>query len=132
MIFYPALKYILGFKVERRVVYTSDPQYPSLTLSGNLPRLVVHVNEQKMSALRAMYAIVMGPNVGSPAQQDVPLDDLPAEGGGPDEPRSETCRLVIMQFTVQHLALEVGWCIACGRGVISSVRPRPRTSSDER
>lgn len=43
-------------QAERRVVHTSDPQYPSATLCGSLPALVVHLSEQKLFAVRAVLA----------------------------------------------------------------------------
>lgn len=59
-------RFNISLQVERRVVFTTDPQFPSLTLSGNLPRLVVHVNEQKIDALRTMVAIISGNGLPSP------------------------------------------------------------------
>lgn len=49
-------RFNITLQIERRVVSTSDPQFPSVMISGNLPRLVVHVNEQKVEAMRTMYA----------------------------------------------------------------------------
>lgn len=31
---------------------SGEPHWPHLTLSGSLPQLVVHINEQKVSAIR--------------------------------------------------------------------------------
>lgn len=44
-------RFSIVLQVERRVVYTSDPQYPSLTLSGTLPKLNAHINEYKVSSI---------------------------------------------------------------------------------
>lgn len=33
-------RFNISLQIERRVVYTSDPLYPSLTLNANLPKLV--------------------------------------------------------------------------------------------
>jgi vacuolar protein sorting-associated protein 13D len=43
-----------------------DPQYPSLTVVGNLPKLVVHVNEMKVQALRTLLDVVSGKGLISP------------------------------------------------------------------
>lgn len=43
-------------QAERRVVHTSDPQYPSATLCGSLPALVVHLSEHKLASVRAVLA----------------------------------------------------------------------------
>lgn len=56
----------LFFKVERRVVYTTDPQFPSLTISGNLPKLIVHINEPKIQALRTLFSVLTGKGLVSP------------------------------------------------------------------
>ncbi|XP_071476546.1 intermembrane lipid transfer protein VPS13D-like [Diadema antillarum] len=40
-------KFSISVKVERRLAFTTDPQWPSMTLSGNLPSLSIHVNERK-------------------------------------------------------------------------------------
>lgn len=47
---------IVRVQAERRVVHTSDPQYPSATLCGSLPALVVHLSEHKLAAVRAVAA----------------------------------------------------------------------------
>ena len=60
------LMYAFYLQIERRVVFTRDPQYPSLTVSGNLPKLVVHINESKIEALRTMVAIISGRGLPSP------------------------------------------------------------------
>ncbi|XP_050076311.1 intermembrane lipid transfer protein Vps13D [Anopheles maculipalpis] len=44
-------RFSIVLQVERRVVYTSDPQYPSLTLLGTLPKLNAHINEYKVSSI---------------------------------------------------------------------------------
>lgn len=36
------------FCFSRRLLFTTDPQWPSATLSGTLPNLTVHINEQKV------------------------------------------------------------------------------------
>jgi len=93
------------------VVHTVDPQYPSLTFSGNLPRLVVHVNESKILALQAMYNNVMGPSLSvSSPQSDAPLEEISSDMKT-DYLKLEASRLIMMQFTVHQLALEVGYDI---------------------
>jgi len=32
----------------RRLIYTTDPQYPTVLASGTMPSLTLHVNEQKV------------------------------------------------------------------------------------
>ena len=51
-------RFSINLQLERRVVLLPEitveesQQWPSVTLHGILPRLVVHVNEQKVHALR--------------------------------------------------------------------------------
>ncbi|XP_014665862.1 PREDICTED: vacuolar protein sorting-associated protein 13D-like [Priapulus caudatus] len=45
-------RFSISLQVERRILYTLEPQWPAVTLTGSLPKLVVHVNEQKIEALR--------------------------------------------------------------------------------
>lgn len=51
-------RFNISLQIERRVFASSDPNLPSVTVSGNLPRLVVHVNEQKVEAIRLMYSLL--------------------------------------------------------------------------
>jgi vacuolar protein sorting-associated protein 13D len=60
------LRVVDRFNISLQVVFTTEPQFPSLTVSGNLPRLVVHVNEQKIDALRTMVALISGKGLPSP------------------------------------------------------------------
>ncbi|XP_059722821.1 intermembrane lipid transfer protein VPS13D isoform X2 [Haemorhous mexicanus] len=45
-------KFNVHLQLEHRLIYTSDPKYPGAVLSGNLPDLKIHINEDKMLALR--------------------------------------------------------------------------------
>ncbi|XP_056409596.1 intermembrane lipid transfer protein VPS13D [Hyla sarda] len=45
-------KFSVHLQLERRLIYTSDPQYPGAVLSGTLPDLKIHINEDKIFALR--------------------------------------------------------------------------------
>lgn len=49
------------FKVERRVIYTSDPQFPSVTLCGTLPNLIVHLNEHKLLFIQSLITELNSP-----------------------------------------------------------------------
>lgn len=53
-----------------------------------------------------MYATVMGSGQTPPSPQELPFEEDPVTEHL-DESSSESSRLIIMQFTVQHLALEV-------------------------
>ncbi|XP_068096572.1 intermembrane lipid transfer protein VPS13D isoform X2 [Hyperolius riggenbachi] len=48
-------KFNVHLQLERRLIYTSDPQYPGAVLSGTLPDLKIHINEDKIFALRKCF-----------------------------------------------------------------------------
>lgn len=49
-------RFSISVALERRVVPTRDPLYPTATLAGSLPALSVHLSEQKLRAVRAVLA----------------------------------------------------------------------------
>ncbi|KAJ8016357.1 hypothetical protein DPEC_G00006370 [Dallia pectoralis] len=49
-------KFNVLLELEQRLRYTSDPQLPGAVLSGTLPDLKVHINLEKMTALRSCLA----------------------------------------------------------------------------
>ncbi|CAN9515953.1 unnamed protein product [Ophioblennius macclurei] len=49
-------KFNVLLQLEQRLRYTSDPQLPGAVLSGTLPDLKVHINLEKMMALRSCLA----------------------------------------------------------------------------
>ncbi|XP_043916363.1 vacuolar protein sorting-associated protein 13D [Protopterus annectens] len=52
-------KFNVHLQLERRLMYTSDPQHPGSMLSGTLPDLKIHVNEDKIAALRNCLSRLM-------------------------------------------------------------------------
>lgn len=54
-------KFNVLLQLEQRLRYTSDPQLPGAVLSGTLPDLKVHINLEKMIALRSCLARLSGP-----------------------------------------------------------------------
>ncbi|XP_070561460.1 LOW QUALITY PROTEIN: intermembrane lipid transfer protein VPS13D-like [Ptychodera flava] len=54
-------RFTISVQLERRIVPTTDPQWPSVTLSGTLPKLVLHVNENKIYALRKCVKMFSDP-----------------------------------------------------------------------
>lgn len=110
-------RFNISLQMERRVVYTLDPQYPSLTMSGSLPKLVVHVNEHKIAALIQTLNVLSISPIQSPhrsptfdnieeiseiSQQNVTIND--------DEQQilqRDGSKLVILQFSVDQMSFEV-------------------------
>ncbi|XP_035798448.2 intermembrane lipid transfer protein VPS13D isoform X2 [Amphiprion ocellaris] len=56
-------KFNVLLQLEQRLRYTSDPQLPGAVLSGTLPDLKVHINLEKMTALRNCLARLSSPAV---------------------------------------------------------------------
>ncbi|XP_076023177.1 intermembrane lipid transfer protein VPS13D isoform X2 [Genypterus blacodes] len=54
-------KFNVLLQLEQRLRYTSDPQLPGAVLSGTLPDLKIHINLEKMSALRSCLARLKSP-----------------------------------------------------------------------
>ncbi|XP_060529289.1 intermembrane lipid transfer protein Vps13D isoform X2 [Cylas formicarius] len=117
-------RFNISIQIERRIVYTSDPLYPSLTLNANLPKLVVHLNESKICSTRNLIHLIATTGLPSPLKSSDSFDgdtvDGARSGDGNDESVSvdtsaEISRLLMMQFTVDQLSLELqsrGRCVA--------------------
>ncbi|KAM3617296.1 uncharacterized protein V6R79_004435 [Siganus canaliculatus] len=68
-------KFNVLLQLEQRLRYTSDPQLPGAVLSGTLPDLKIHINLEKMTALRSCLARLNSPSVcdGKKTQERVPV-----------------------------------------------------------
>uniref|UniRef100_A0A8C6W485 Vacuolar protein sorting 13D n=1 Tax=Nannospalax galili TaxID=1026970 RepID=A0A8C6W485_NANGA len=62
-------KFNVHLQLERRLIYTSDPKYPGAVLSGNLPDLKIHINEDKISALKNCFACLTPSEMKTPDSQ---------------------------------------------------------------
>lgn len=65
-------KFNVLLQLEQRLRYTSDPQLPGAVLSGTLPDLKVHINLEKMTALRNCLARLSSPSEGDKNQERGP------------------------------------------------------------
>lgn len=88
---------------------------------GNLPKLIVHANEQKVQAMRSIYDAVVGYWAQTPfrtpdAITDEFLEEMETEFAIKTQPDSlniepsddnPDSKLFLIQFIVDHLALEV-------------------------
>ncbi|XP_035998092.1 vacuolar protein sorting-associated protein 13D isoform X2 [Fundulus heteroclitus] len=68
-------KFNVLLQLEQRLRYTSDPQLPGAVLSATLPDLKVHINLEKMTAIRTCLARLCRPGESG---------DDGGGGGGPD------------------------------------------------
>lgn len=110
-------RFNISLQLERRIVYTNDPQYPSLTLSGTLPKLIVHINESKIGSIINMLNIIYNNNIESPfkSPSDSPMmEDKVIEEDRNPESQSEASKLILLQFSIDQMSLEVQ---SCGRSI---------------
>ncbi|XP_061458181.1 intermembrane lipid transfer protein VPS13D isoform X3 [Rhineura floridana] len=77
-------KFNVHLQLERRLIYTSDPKYPGAVLSGNLPDLKIHINEDKIMALNNCFGRLSTPDteasVTSQIGKEMTLSDLDQRG----------------------------------------------------
>lgn len=62
-------KFNVLLQLEQRLRYTSDPKLPGAVLSGTLPDLKIHINFEKMTALRRCLAMLYSPSAGTKNQE---------------------------------------------------------------
>ncbi|XP_043601959.1 vacuolar protein sorting-associated protein 13D isoform X2 [Bombus pyrosoma] len=100
-------RFNISLQIERRVFASSDPNLPSVTVSGNLPRLVVHVNEQKVEAIRLMYNLLSSFSKSTGISQ---ADVISIE---PESPKKEESldkslsHAVMVQFIIDQMTFEL-------------------------
>lgn len=105
-------RFNIALQIERRIVSTADPQFPSLTVSGNLPRLVVHVNEQKVEIICLMYKL-LSELFGDISSGKTPVDghlngdepDSPKKSGNGD--KATMNHVMLFQFIIDRVTLEL-------------------------
>ncbi|XP_016844832.1 vacuolar protein sorting-associated protein 13D isoform X2 [Nasonia vitripennis] len=103
-------RFNISLQIERRVVTTTDPHFPSVTVSGNLPRLVVHVNEQKVESIRSMYHLLWSLSSNSPISAKV-NGVYPHEE--PESPKKEESidrtlnHAMMIQFIIDQMTFEL-------------------------
>lgn len=110
-------RFNISLQLERRIVHTNDPQYPSLTLCGTLPKLNVHINESKIGSIINMMNVIYNNNIESPfrspgeppmAEKEV-VEEIQSQ-----ETQSEASKLILLQFSIDQMSLEVQ---SCGRSI---------------
>ncbi|KAK5644974.1 hypothetical protein RI129_006274 [Pyrocoelia pectoralis] len=107
-------RFNISLQIEHRIVHTCDPLYPSLTVCANLPKLVAHLNEQKIGAARGLIEVLRLTGLPSPfnTPDNDSVDMKTVFASDDDESASfdtslEMSRLLIFQFSIDQLALEV-------------------------
>ncbi|XP_059469653.1 intermembrane lipid transfer protein VPS13D isoform X2 [Neocloeon triangulifer] len=102
-------KFNISVQLERRALPSCDPNLPSLKVSGNLPKLVVHVNEQKVTTMRRMVRHMLGEGLPSPFRPpESPIENrnLPSAEAGKDM-SPDTAYLCVFRFCIDDMSLEV-------------------------
>lgn len=113
-------RFSISLHIERRVVFTTDPQYPSLMLSGTLPKMVAHVNEDKIEAVTKVLNLISMSEAPSPhkspsenfdTMRDADDEKEPETTGEPevieDDLHKEASKLILLQFTIDQMTLEL-------------------------
>ncbi|KAK8735874.1 hypothetical protein OTU49_017439, partial [Cherax quadricarinatus] len=119
-------RFSINLQLERRVVAMPDAQqqWPSATLAGTLPRLVLHINEQKVQALRSMVSKFYSDQPLEATRKDSAEVNsisslsrsstlMSGDDQGEDDSSKETSsstdegKLLVIQFTVDKLSLEL-------------------------
>lgn len=105
-------RFSISLQIERRVVHTSDPLYPSLTLNANLPKLALHMNENKIQSARNLLYLIHSTGLPSPFKTSPQLVEIDSDTGQDtntisDDTSIEMSHLLMMQFTVDQISLEI-------------------------
>lgn len=111
-------RFSISLQLERRIVHTNDPQYPSLTLCGTLPKLNVHINESKIGSIINMINVIYNNNIESPfrSPSETPstTETEVVEEIQNDDTHPEASKLILLQFSIDQMSLEVQ---SCGRSI---------------
>lgn len=95
-------KFNINLHLERRIINTSDPDYPSIKLFGNLNRIVAHINEQKLSdCLKILNPITL--DLFKPAKSSK-FEEKNTED---NYDRIEDSNTTIFQFVIGQIILEI-------------------------
>ncbi|KAG1679362.1 Vacuolar protein sorting-associated protein 13D [Nymphon striatum] len=144
-------RFSICLQLERRVMYTTNPQWPAATLSGSLPKLVVHVNESKVQAFKTCIDILSNrnnynscdkSNVFNSHESFLSSSEPSTNTPTPTEEKcisdthsnDEDAKLLMAQFCIDQLVLQIqsrGCSIAELQvtGVKSTLMKRPNDNS---
>ena len=128
-------RFSIALNFERRVVSTTDPNLPNIMIAGNLPKLVVHVNEDKVHTLERITRLLLSdleeknmPNQSSAACQtdsdigmnsDLLFDDAKATDEFDDEANQNffskweppnvdaSTKLLLLYFCVSDMSVQL-------------------------
>lgn len=120
-------KFSISMQCERRVIKTNDPNWPSVIVSGTLPKLVIHINEEKVFVVERMLRLILGESFGEKSRVSqvsigVQTDDFndqnmldesfeesanPFAEWKPGQAVDELSKLLVLQFCIADLTVEL-------------------------
>lgn len=125
-------RFNITLHLERRIVQTIDPQFPSLTLCGSLPKLNAHINESKILSLTNMLNKVWNSNVVESPHKSAEISSIFTDEDNIDQAnnlKSNVSKLILLQFTIDQMSLEVQ---SCGRSIAELQVSGVKTSLTQR
>ena len=122
-------KFSISLNCERRIVDSEDANLPNVVVSGTLPKLIVHINEDKVHTLQRMAQLLIGDiasaaqssggrqtdqtcqtepehvigGFADPAESEGESTFFPASGGGGSE-LDGSAKLLLLYFCVNDMA----------------------------
>ncbi|XP_054721064.1 intermembrane lipid transfer protein VPS13D-like [Uloborus diversus] len=120
-------RFSITVQTERRMVYTQDPDWPCIAITGNLPKLIVHISEQKVNALQTCVDVFNSPILSSSNEQMSAFSSnkgsdefcdhsneklikgksFSKQMSDPNEESNESSLLLLMEFCVDQLSFDV-------------------------
>ncbi|KAK7503179.1 hypothetical protein BaRGS_00005444, partial [Batillaria attramentaria] len=119
-------RFTISLQLERRLIVTADPRWPTATVSGTLPSLTFHLNERKIQAMRTCVDTLTTSTTSTPTlmsshslsssgvglssmQSAVDMNRLHDVGGEVEDAPAGPVdnNLFIVQFLINNLSLEV-------------------------
>lgn len=100
-------KFNITLTVEQRIVFTSDPEYPSLTLFGTCPMILIHGNENKIKHfLTIIHPIANNPSLKNNKPTNETENRIPTEETSQPYYNADGSHLVV-QFGIGQLIIEM-------------------------
>ena len=122
-------KFSISLNCERRIVDSEDANLPNVVVSGTLPKLIVHINEDKVHTLQRMAQLLIGDiasaaqssggrqtdqtcqtepehvigGFADPAESESESTFFPASGGGGSD-LDGSAKLLLLYFCVNDMA----------------------------
>ena len=116
-------RFSISLNIDRRTVETADPAWPSLIVSGTLPSLRLHFNEEKLVTLKHVLVRMLGPEYGATREMSTQTETFDDDLGNdddealalfgewqPDNDVDISSKLLVAHFCVSDLSIELQSC----------------------